>query len=112
MQLVKIKNLVPEVLAQTSYEIVLDLGKIQTLKNGKWIRVEEGEPLVDEEELLKSLREKSRVSLKNISRNEIIKKDCLSSSSEDSAFFDDDEFKLIAKLALSSSASKALERNS
>ncbi len=87
VQMIKTKNDEEMVVSYAEYHIKLDMGKISMLRSAQWVKVSHGEVSIIEDEILKALGVKqentltTRIGIKNISREEIIKKDSLSSSS-------------------------------
>ena len=87
VQMIKTKNDEDVMVSYAEYNIKLDMIKINTLRNAQWVKVSHGEISILEDEILKALGIKqentltTKIGMKNISREEIIKKDSLSSSS-------------------------------
>ena len=85
--MIKTKNEEDVVISYAEYHIKLDMSKISMLRRAQWVKVSHGEVTILEDEILKALGVKqentltTRIGIKNISREEIIKKDSLSSSS-------------------------------
>lgn len=85
-----------EVVSEATYEIKLDIGKIKQLRGGEWLSVERGQVTITEDELLRLLGVNSapshkemttRIEMRNISREEVIRRSNVSSSSEDNSDF-------------------------
>lgn len=82
-----------QVLHEATYEIKLDIAKIKLLKGGEWLAIEEGKVAIVEDELLRALgagpasqpakEMTTRIEMRNLSRDLVIRKDEVSSSDED-----------------------------
>ena len=95
-QLLKVRDGERQVLHETSYEIKLDVAKIRLLKGGEWLNVAIGQVSISEDELLRLLgvnlaqpakEMTTRIEMRNLSRDLIIKKEEPSSSDDSENLF-------------------------
>ena len=117
-QLIKLKPR-REVTSEQVYDVALDIAKLKLLRDGEWLSVHRGMVEISEPELLQLLGVTDTPESKEmttcidrrhfLSRNFIVKKDSISSSSSGGAdIFDNEEFKFM-KFGRSQSSKKHKE---
>jgi hypothetical protein len=97
VQLVKTHGKGKQIVSETSYDIQLDINKIRLLKSTEWIVVEKGEIYINQDELLRILGFNNNesnpknmttgIELRNLSKDDIVKKNSVSSSEDDEDIF-------------------------
>ena len=106
VQLVKTHGKGKQIISETSYDIKLDINKIRLLKSTQWIVIEKGgEIYINEDELLRILGFNNNesnpknmttgIELRNLSKDEIVKKGYFSSSEDDEDFFSKPELNIL-----------------
>jgi hypothetical protein len=103
-QLLRVREGERQVLHEATYEIKLDIAKIKQLRSGEWLSVEDGRVAISEDDLLRLLgvgtlsqpkEMTTRVEMRNLSRDLVIRKDQPSSSEDSEDFFEREEFKFL-----------------